>query len=627
MAFVAACTSPSIPPTPTPTLAPTPTQVPTAAPVPTPTPPRLADEQVLRLYCCATDPRSLRPQAASGSDELSIIDGMQRGLLYRDGDGNLVPSLANALPTVSADGLTYTYHLRDAQYSDGTPILAADFVRAARDLADPRNAFDYGYQMCYVVGAHEVLGRDFGCPFGETPWKDPEAGTFDDDTVDGLLDLLGVTAPDERTVVFHLYAPTSFWPDLTATWLLTPVAEGQTSWAEAGEIVSSGPFVLSAWTHNGEMVLTPNPHWYGIAPILQRIEINIGGDPSAAVEAWEAGGLDMVPVPSSEMFRVLGTTDYAPMTSRSNLLSVEYYDFATCQSEDIRLNAVACPENEAVTKGINGRSPAQNAHFRQALTQAIDKSDLIATAFGGLGIPAYSPAMPGIPGFPTITAEDTLLPFNPNVALVKLELALGELGVTPPDPADAPAATDDCDANCQHTRAWAKMLEPMRFFYGCDTGRDAQVMYLAEQWHELLGFDGDQLDVRCTDGGFFGDRWPVRTAFSDFARDSWGADFPHPDNPNRELFACDAWHNESGYCNPAYDALLEQGAHAASYADSLPFYHQAEHLLVEDAPVLFLRYGESISLVRPWVTNYVQTPSDHQNAGDTLYETIAIAEH
>jgi ABC-type oligopeptide transport system substrate-binding subunit len=90
---------------------------------------------------------------------------------------------------------------------------------------------------------------------------------------------------------------------------------------------------------------------------------------------------------------------------------------------------------------------------------------------------------------------------------------------------------------------------------------------------------------------------------------------------------CDGRYNGSSYCSPAYDALLKQGAQAASYSASLPFYRQAEELLVQDAPVLFFRYGETISLVRPWVINYIQTPSDHQNVGDTLYENIQIAAH
>lgn len=588
------------------------------------------DQQVFRIYCCSTDVRSLHPQAASGSDEISIIGGLQRGLLYRDGDGNLVPSLATDMPVVSSDGKTYTYTLRDAKYSDGTPIVAGDIVRAARQLADPRNAFDYGYEMCYLTGADAVLGSDFGCSTDKrAPYTDvaacdadPTTGcTFDDATVDGLLDQLGVTAPDDHTVVFSLIQPTSYWADITAMWLLTPVPESETSWAEASDIVSSGPFVLSEWTHNSKMVLTPNPNWYGTTPKLQRVEISIGGDPAAAVAAWEQGALDEVGVPSSDVRRVLDTPDYATMINRSSTLSIEYWDFANCPDKN------TCPPNEAVTKGdIKGGSPTQNLHFRQALTQAIDKTELINVTFAGIGVAAYSPTMPGIPGFPTVTADNTPFPFDVAAAQASLATALGELGVAEPDPASVKPATDTCDDTCQHTMAWAKMLSPMRFGYNCDAGHDQRVLYMAQAWRTALGFTGEQMDIRCTDFGTFRTERRTGNIYS-IARNGWGADFPHPDNQNRDLFACGAGNNNSKYCNPDYDALLNKGAQAANYDAALPFYQQAEQLLVQDAPVFFMRYGEGVRLIRPWVAGLTQTPSDHQNVGDVFYETIHILAH
>jgi oligopeptide transport system substrate-binding protein len=620
--------APTTAPTATPATAPTPTTAgPTATPgEATPTPAQSgdapADQQVFRIYCCATDVRSLRPQAASGSDEISIIGGIQRGLLYRDGAGNLVPSLATALPTVSDDGKTYTFTLRpDAKYSDGTPIVAGDIVRAARALADPRNAFDYGYEMCYIQGAYELLGTDFGCAEGDTPWLDPAAGTFDDATIDGLLDQFGVTAPDDQTVVFQLYNPTSYWSDITAMWLLTPVPASQTSWAEAADIVSSGPFMLSEWTHNSKMVLTPNPFWYGEMPKLSRVEISIGGDPAAAVAAWERGDLDEVGVPSSDVQRVLSTADYQTMINRSSTLSIEYWDFANCP------NADTCPTNDAVTAGdVVGGAPTQNLHFRQALTQAIDKTELINVTFAGIGVAAYSPTMPGIPGFPSVTADNTPFPFDASAALANLAIALGELGVAEPDAAAVPAATDTCDDTCQHTKAWAKNLGPMRFGYNCDAGHDQRVLYMAQAWRTALGFTGEQMDIRCTDFGTFRTERRTGSVYT-IARNGWGADFPHPDNQNRDLFACGAGNNNSKYCNPDYDALLNQGAQAANYDAALPFYQQAEQLLVQDAPVFFMRYGEGVRLIRPWVAGLTQTSSDHQNVGDVFYETIHILAH
>ena len=164
------------------------------------TPPTGGEGGVFRIYCCATDPRSLHPQAASGSDEISIIGGIQRGLLYYNQDLTLRPELATDMPTVSDDGLTYTFTLGDHNYSDGTPIVAGDYVRAVQQLADPRNAFDYGYEACWIAGVDDILGTDFGCSAGTTMAlpADPAqyfTGTPEDQAIDAALETIGVERP------------------------------------------------------------------------------------------------------------------------------------------------------------------------------------------------------------------------------------------------------------------------------------------------------------------------------------------------------------------------------------------------------------------------------------------------
>ncbi len=133
------------------------------------------------------------------------------------------------------------------------------------------------------------------------------------------------------------------------------------------------------------------------------------------------------------------------------------------------------------------------------------------------------------------------------------------------------------------------------------------------------------MDIRCTDfAGWRLERFPP---IYDVSRNGWGADFPHPDNQNRDLFACGSGNNGSRYCNPAYDDLLEQGATAGSYEEAATFYQEAERLLAADAPVLFLRYGEGVSLIRPWVSGLTITSADSQNRGDRYPENIQILAH
>ena len=100
----------------------------------------LADEQVLRLYLASEDPHSLDPAVAETSTDIGVLHALNRGLLYFDQEQNIIPALAEALPEVSEDGLTYTFKLRDAQYSNGETIVADDLVFAWKRLIDPRTA-------------------------------------------------------------------------------------------------------------------------------------------------------------------------------------------------------------------------------------------------------------------------------------------------------------------------------------------------------------------------------------------------------------------------------------------------------------------------------------------------------
>ena len=84
-----------------------------------------------RCFACICPlriPHSLDPALAETSTDIAILHALNRALLYFDQEQNIVPALAEALPEVSEDGLTYTFKLRDAQYSNGDTIVADDLV-------------------------------------------------------------------------------------------------------------------------------------------------------------------------------------------------------------------------------------------------------------------------------------------------------------------------------------------------------------------------------------------------------------------------------------------------------------------------------------------------------------------
>ena len=73
---------------------------------------------------------------------------------WYDKDGKVAPGIAETWE-VSPDGKTYTFHLRDAKWSDGTPVTAEDFKYAWLRALAPETGSEYAYQLFYIKGAEE----------------------------------------------------------------------------------------------------------------------------------------------------------------------------------------------------------------------------------------------------------------------------------------------------------------------------------------------------------------------------------------------------------------------------------------------------------------------------------------
>ena len=113
-----------------------------------------------RSFACISPARTPTPsilRSRKRRPTSPILHALNRGLLYFDQEQNIVPALAEALPEISEDGLTYTFKLRDAQYSNGDTIVADDLVFAWKRLIDPRTA-------AYVPGDHRGRRRRPGDP-------------------------------------------------------------------------------------------------------------------------------------------------------------------------------------------------------------------------------------------------------------------------------------------------------------------------------------------------------------------------------------------------------------------------------------------------------------------------------
>ncbi len=548
-------------------------------PAATPEGPALAAEQILRVDI-AGEPPTLDPNKAQDSNSLTVLRALHRPLVYIDQDLKVVPALAESYE-VSPDAKTLTFKLRDAKYSNGDQIVAGDLVYSWRRLVDPRTAAPYSYVMAEVAGGSELLGL----AGAETLPSDAE--------IDALLETLGVAAPDDKTFVVTLSTPATYFLSAMTLWVGVPIQEKwitSTDATEAANYVSSGPFVLDTWNHNSEIVLKPNPNWYGdVKPTLTEIHMSMSPEPAQAQAAYEAGEIDMImPVPSEDVARVKADPVLGAEYQEQSQLSITYYTYNNGTATTGQGTLERCKDGPKVC-------PTMNKNFRIALTQAIDKQAFTDTTFAGLGVMANQFVMPGIPGY-----DETIdpYPYDPAAAQESMTKALAEIGV-----------------------ASAAELPVLKFGFNSGSGHEPRVAFLAEAWRSAFGIETEQI------GSDFGVFLTQRTDGEyDLARDGWGADYPHANNQLNGLFTCGGGNNDSQYCNPAFDELIVQAASEPDQAKQEDLYKQAQKLMMDDAPILPLRYAVTPILIKPYVGGLTLTPMDSQVPGEHFYETIQMLE-
>lgn len=154
-------------------------------------------------------------------------------LLTTDVDGNIVPGQAESWE-VSDDGTVYTFKLRkNATWSDGKPVTARDFITAFQRIVTPSSdgTPKVSYLLTVVRNASEITS-------GNMP-----------------VSSLGVTAPDDSTLIIELNKPVSFFPHLVSHAALAPspthiLEEHGENWHSVLPMVSNGPMVLTAHSDN-----------------------------------------------------------------------------------------------------------------------------------------------------------------------------------------------------------------------------------------------------------------------------------------------------------------------------------------------------------------------------------------
>ncbi len=125
----------------------------------------------------AAEPFTLDPTMSDATWENFIIGDLMMGLTTEDPKARPIPGMAERWET-SPDGLTWTFHLREAQWSDGMPVTAEDFLFAWRRLLDPKIAASYAYYPYVIINAQAInAGHLPGSALGGARDRCPHPGS------------------------------------------------------------------------------------------------------------------------------------------------------------------------------------------------------------------------------------------------------------------------------------------------------------------------------------------------------------------------------------------------------------------------------------------------------------------
>ncbi len=309
------------------------------------------DAATLRI-ALTNEPATLDPGRATDVQAFYVLSNLYEGLT-RYGHGLQVEPAVASSWTFSDDLRRITFHLRDdVVWSDGRPVVAADFVYAWRRLLDPETAAEYAYFLYDVVGAEAVNN-------GELP-----------------PDELGVAAPDDHTLVVDLERPATYFPHITTFMVTFPLREDVIaahpwSWTRPEYAVTNGPFLLDAHRPDDRIVLRRNPA-YTIAPVhLERAELLVVREANTAWALYDRGDIDVV-------------TELLPLAIPAVR---DRADFRNEAALEVRYVAFA-----------SQTPPMDDARVRRALALAIDTEQLVDVLGGGQQ-PARTWLPPGMFGY------------------------------------------------------------------------------------------------------------------------------------------------------------------------------------------------------------------------------------
>ena len=503
---------------------------------PRPAPEPLAADQTLS-FPIAQDLTDFDPALVSSAAEVDILRNVFSGLYRFDSQLHEVPDLAAGQPVVSADGLTYTFRIRrDGRFSNGDPITADDFIYSWNRAAAKQG--DYAGLFDLIAGYQDVASGKSSQMSG--------LSKVDDYT-------LNVTLAKRAG---YFVAEVGLWPYWAVDQKVVSSA-GDSAWfTRPDTLVGSGPFRMTARTPGQTMDFEPVAGWYGgKTGALKRVHVDAMGDTAAQVTQYEAGVFSLIGY-GRQGLPPAAATRYTTEVKLQDQLTLVPIGTTFWVGFNLRSGPFA-----GIEAGRAGRHAFNTAIDRAALVDAVcnQKTTCIAATGGVIS--------KGLQGY---------------------------LG----DGTDHNVKFDAAAAKTEY-QAWdsdGTKVKGLAYTYDTNPFNKAICDNLAAQWKKNLGVTIGCVEV---DRKTFFDQRNAACAYPMF-RQSWAADYDHPQDWFDYLFVTGGSSSGSCYSNPNLDKVVA-AADAAPLPAAVVNYKVAGYMLVNDSILGGLLYGVQQYLVHPYV--------------------------
>lgn len=316
---------------------------------------QLAEKQEIVINN-TVDPVSLDPHKIDGGYEGNLVRQMFEGLVQVDDHGKLIPGIAEKWE--SADNKVWTFHLRDAKWSNGDPVTAEDFVYSFQRLVDPKTASPYASYLedAKVVNAAAVMA-------GKAPLSD-----------------LAVKAIDAKTFQVTLSETVPYFPDMMSHFVVYPVHKATIEkfgdkWTEPANIVVNGAYKLNNWAVNDKITMDRNTSYYDDAKTkINKIKFLALGDGVADLARYRTGEIDISgAIFPTEQFQAV-KQEMGDQLQVAPSLCTYYYGFN------------------------NAKPPFNDVRVRKALALTLDREVVTDKILGQGQMPAYQFTPPATGG-------------------------------------------------------------------------------------------------------------------------------------------------------------------------------------------------------------------------------------